>query len=50
MAFDLPFYMIESNDDAKRISRSFAEAERVSRPVVVLVADEVHGLTRRPTQ
>ena len=43
MAFDLPFYMIESNDDAGRISVAFAEAERTSRPVVVLVADEFHG-------
>ena len=43
MAFDLPFYMIESNDDAERISVAFAEAERTSRPVVVLVADEFHG-------
>ena len=43
MAFDLPFYMIESNDDAARISIAFAEAERTSRPVVVLVADEFHG-------
>ena len=43
MAFDLPFYMIESNDDADRISVAFAEAERTSRPVVVLVADEFHG-------
>jgi sulfopyruvate decarboxylase subunit alpha len=43
MAFDLPFYMIESNDDADRISIAFAEAERTSRPVVVLIADEFHG-------
>jgi sulfopyruvate decarboxylase subunit alpha len=43
MAFDLPFYMIESNDDAGRISIAFAEAERTNRPVVVLVADEFHG-------
>ena len=43
MAFDLPFYMIESNDDADRISVAFAEAERTSRPVAVLVADEFHG-------
>jgi sulfopyruvate decarboxylase TPP-binding subunit len=43
MAFDVPFYMIESNDDAERISVAFAEAERTRRPVVVLVADEFHG-------
>jgi sulfopyruvate decarboxylase TPP-binding subunit len=43
MAFDLPFYMIESDNDAARISVAFAEAERTSRPVVVLVADEFHG-------
>jgi sulfopyruvate decarboxylase subunit alpha len=43
MAFDLPFYMIESNDDADRISVAFEEAGRTKRPVVVLVADEFHG-------
>lgn len=43
MAFDLPFYMIESDADATRISIAFAEAERTRRPVVVLVADEFHG-------
>ena len=43
MAFNLSFYMIESNADADRISVAFEEAERTKKPVVVLVADEFHG-------
>lgn len=43
MAFNLAFYMIESNADADRISIAFGEAERTKKPVVVLVADEFHG-------
>lgn len=43
MAFNLSFYMIESNVDADRISIAFEEAERTKKPVVVLVADEFHG-------
>jgi sulfopyruvate decarboxylase subunit alpha len=46
MAFNLSFYLIESNDDAERITTAFAEAEKTRRPVVVLVADEFHGFNR----
>jgi sulfopyruvate decarboxylase TPP-binding subunit len=36
-AFDLPFYLVESDADAGRISIAFAEAERRRGPAVVLV-------------
>lgn len=45
-AFDLPFYLVESDADAGRISVAFAQAEREKRPVVVLVGDEYHGFNR----
>ena len=44
MAFNLSHYLVESNADAERIAIAFEEAERTRRPVVVLVADEYHGL------
>jgi sulfopyruvate decarboxylase TPP-binding subunit len=46
MAFNLTYYMVESDDDAPRISVAFAEAARTRRPVVVLVGDEYHGFNR----
>lgn len=46
MAFDIPFYLIEGNADADRISIAFEQAAKGSRPVVVLVADEFHGFNR----
>ena len=45
-AFDLPYYLVEGDADAGRISIAFAEAERGQRPVVVLVGDEYHGFNR----
>ena len=45
-AFDLPFYLVESDADADRIGIAFAQAEREKRPVVVLVGDEYHGFNR----
>ena len=45
-AFDLPFYLVESDADAGRISVAFAEAARRGGPVVVLVGDEYHGFNR----
>ena len=45
-AFDLPFYLVESDADADRISIAFAEAARRQAPVVVLVGDEYHGFNR----
>jgi sulfopyruvate decarboxylase TPP-binding subunit len=46
MAFNLAYYMVESDEDAPRISMAFAEAARTKRPVVVLVGDEYHGFNR----
>ena len=46
MAFNLAYYLVESDQDASRISTAFAEAARTRRPVVVLVGDEYHGFNR----
>ncbi len=45
-AFDLHYYLVETDADAPRISIAFQEAERLQRPVVVLVGDEYHGFNR----
>jgi len=46
MAFNLTYYLVESDADSGRISTAFAEAARTRRPVVVLVGDEFHGFNR----
>src|SRR5579863_1800289 len=46
MAFNIPFYLVEGDADADRISIAFKEAEQVQGPVVVLVGDEYHGFNR----
>jgi sulfopyruvate decarboxylase subunit alpha len=46
MAFNLSYYLVESDADANRIAVAFAEAERTQKPVVVLVGDEFHGFNR----
>lgn len=46
MAFNIPYYLVENDADADRISLAFAEAERTKQPVVVLVGDEFHGFNR----
>jgi len=46
LAFNLTYYLVESDQDAPRISVAFAEAARTKRPVVVLVGDEYHGFNR----
>jgi sulfopyruvate decarboxylase subunit alpha len=46
MAFNIPFYLVENDGDADRISIAFKEAERTQKPVVVLVGDEFHGFNR----
>ncbi len=46
MAFNIPFYLVEGDADAERISVAFAEAEKTKQPVVVLVGDEYHGFNR----
>ncbi len=45
-AFNLDYYLVESDADAERISIAFAQAARTKRPVVVLVGDEYHGFNR----
>ena len=42
----IEYFIVESDDDAPRISMAFEEAERTSRPVAVLIADEYHGFNR----
>jgi sulfopyruvate decarboxylase subunit alpha len=45
-AFGLPFYLVENDADADRISIAFKEAEQIQGPVVILVGDEYHGFNR----
>jgi sulfopyruvate decarboxylase TPP-binding subunit len=46
MAFNITYYLVESDADADRISVAFQDADRTRRPVVVLVGDEYHGFNR----
>jgi sulfopyruvate decarboxylase TPP-binding subunit len=46
MAFDIPFYLVENDGDADRITTAFKLAEKTRKPVVVLVGDEFHGFNR----
>ena len=46
MAFNLSYYLVESDADSPRISVAFEEARRTRKPVVVLVGDEYHGFNR----
>lgn len=46
MAFNIPFFLIENDADADRITRAFELAAKTSQPVVVLVGDEYHGFNR----
>ena len=45
-AFDIQYYLVESDADAPRISVAFEEAARKKRPVAVLVGDEYHGFNK----
>lgn len=45
-AFRIPYYLVESDADASRISVAFEEAKKTRRPVAVLVGDEYHGFNR----
>ena len=45
-AFGIQYYLVETGEDAPRISVAFEEASRTSRPVAVLVGDEYHGFNR----
>jgi sulfopyruvate decarboxylase subunit alpha len=45
-AFNITYYLVENNADARRISWAFEQAEQTKRPVAVLVGDEYHGFNR----
>jgi sulfopyruvate decarboxylase subunit alpha len=45
-AFNLDYYLVESEADAPRLGIAFEQAGRLRRPVVVLVGDEYHGFNR----
>ena len=42
-AFNINYYLVESDADASRISVAFEEAAKTKRPVAILVGDEYHG-------
>jgi sulfopyruvate decarboxylase TPP-binding subunit len=42
-AFNINYYLVESDADASRISVAFEEAETTKKPVAILVGDEYHG-------
>ena len=45
-AMGINYYLLETDDDASRISIAFEEARAQNRPVAVLVGDEYHGFNR----
>jgi sulfopyruvate decarboxylase TPP-binding subunit len=45
-AFNLTYYLVESDADADRIGTAFQDATRTKQPVVVPVGDEYHGFNR----
>ena len=45
-AFNISYYLVETDDDGSRISSAFEEARSTKRPVVVLIGDEYHGFNR----
>ena len=45
-AMGINYYLLETDDDATRISVAFEEARANNRPVAVLVGDEYHGFNR----
>ena len=46
-AFNINYYLVESDADASRISVAFEEAQKTKRPVAVLVGDEYHGFVSK---
>jgi sulfopyruvate decarboxylase TPP-binding subunit len=45
-AWNVPYYLVEHDDDAGRITAAFEDATRTNLPVAVLVGDEYHGFNR----
>lgn len=46
-AFNIVYYLVESDADASRIDVAFKEAEKTKQPVAVLVGDEYHGFVAK---
>jgi sulfopyruvate decarboxylase TPP-binding subunit len=46
-AFNINYYLVESDADSSRIEIAFKEAETNKRPVAVLVGDEYHGFVSK---
>ncbi len=46
-AFNINYYLIESDADSSRIGVAFEEAKKTNRPVAVLVGDEYHGFVAK---
>lgn len=45
-AFGIPYYLVESDADAPRISVAFEQARASRRPVAVLIGEDYHGFHR----
>ena len=46
-AFNVKYYLGESDADADRIQVAFDLAEKTNQPVAVLIGDEFHGFVQR---
>ena len=46
-AFNVKYYLVESDADADRIQVAFDLAEKTNQPVAVLIGDEFHGFVQR---
>jgi sulfopyruvate decarboxylase subunit alpha len=46
-AFNINYYLVETDADAPRISVAFEEAQKTRKPVAVLVGDEYHGFVSK---
>ena len=42
-AYNISYYLVETDADADRISIAFEEAHKTQRPVAVLIGDDYHG-------
>ena len=45
-AMGVNYYLVETDEDAERISIAYEEAKTNKRPVAILVGDEYHGFNR----
>jgi len=44
--YNIPYYLVENDEDAPRISIAFQEARATKRPAAILIGDEYHGFNR----